>query len=52
MIKQKEQKFTKIISEIIKIMVSEGITINEMEYILDEAKYKIKDLIPSVNRNI
>lgn len=52
MIEQKKQKLIQITSEIIKKMVSEGISINEMEYILDEAKCKIKDLIPSFNRNI
>jgi len=46
-----KQKLLQTTSEIIKKLVSEGTSINEMEYILDEAKYQIKDLIPSCNKS-
>ena len=49
---QNKQKLLQITSDIIKKLVSEGASINEMEYVLDEAKFQIKDLIPSFNKSI
>ncbi len=51
MLKQDKQKLSLIVTQIIKQLVGKGISINEMEYILDEAKCQIKDLIPSCNKS-
>ena len=45
---QNKQKLLQITTDIIKKLVSEGISINEMEFILDEVKCQIRDLIPFI----